>query len=86
MGNNIMTNRIEVGDLTARHLGQRVLITDGDSVVEGTIESFWVDHTYKREPKLNYLEVKTENGEYKLKNAPVDYAIQIDTEPAEGGE
>ncbi|GLU88936.1 hypothetical protein [Agromyces sp. NBRC 114283] len=77
-----MTEQIEVGELRARDLGRRVLITDGDTVVEGTLEGFWVDHNFKREPKFTHLEVTTESGEFKLKNPPLDYVIQIAPEQA----
>ena len=71
------TEQIQVGDLTPRHLGFRVLVTDGESVVDGILEAFWADHTYKREVRLNHLEVKTESGAFKLQQVPVDYVVQI---------
>ena len=74
---------INVGDLTSRDLGSRVLVTDGDTVVDGTLEGFWADFTYKRERRLNQLVVNTASGEFKLKQVPLDYVIQIDRTPAE---
>lgn len=72
-----MAEQIQVGDLTPRNLGNRVLVTDGDTVVDGTLDSFWADHTYKGELKVNHLTVKTGTGEFKLQNIPLDYVIQI---------
>ena len=74
-----------MGDLTARHIGARLMIIDGNTVVDGTLDSFWVDTTFKGETKLNVLRVKTDAGQFELKNIPVDYVVQVVSTDAEEG-
>lgn len=78
MTSNEAVEQIAVGFLIPLDLGSRVLVTDGDTVVDGHLEGFWTDHGYKRDLKLNHLTVKTDTGEFTLKNIPLDYVIQID--------
>ena len=76
-----MAEQIEVGDLTARHIGARVLVHDGNTVIDGTLGEFWVGRSFKGEVKFTLLRVLTASGKFDLKDAPTDYVIQLADEP-----
>ena len=72
---------VQVGDLTARHVGQRVYVTEEGAVVTGRLDQIWASTDHKGETHVTVFEVVTDAGaEFKLARIPLDYLVQIEDE------